>query len=83
MRRGLFPTVEHEFAMKSKFLSAVSVFVMSLPVFADEAVVAAVPRGDTDPTALIVSAVLFFAMIVAFAAYVFRKGNSGKDDGTE
>jgi len=83
MRRGLFPTVEQEFAMKSKFVSAVSWFVMSLPVFADEAVVAAVPRGDTDPTALIVSAVLFFAMIVAFVAYVFRKGNSGKEDGAE
>jgi hypothetical protein len=32
---------------------------------------------DTDPTALIVSAVLFFGMIIGFVIYVFRKGNAG------
>ena len=69
--------------MKNKFLSAVLMFLMSLQVLADEAVVAAVPKADTDPTALIVSAVLFFGMIVGFVVYVFRKGNSGKEDGAE
>lgn len=69
--------------MKINFASAPVLFLMSLPVFADEAVVAAVPRGDTDPTALIVSALLFFGMIIGFVAYVFRKGNSGKEDGAE
>ena len=43
----------------------------------DEAVVAVVPKGDTDPTALIVSVVLFFGMIIGFVIYVFRKGNAG------
>ena len=69
--------------MKNKFLSAVLMFLMSLQVLADEAVVAAVPKADTDPTALIVSAVLFFGMIIGFVVYVFRKGNSGKEDGAE
>ncbi len=69
--------------MKSKFASAVLMFLVSLPVLADEAVVAAVPRGETDPTALIVSAVLFFGMIIGFVVYVFRKGNSGKEDRAE
>lgn len=69
--------------MKINLASVPVVFLMSLPALADEAVVAAIPRGDTDPTALIVSAVLFFLMIVGFVAYVFRKGNSGKEDGAE
>ena len=69
--------------MKNKFLSAVLMFLMSLQVLADEAVVAAVPKADTDPTALIVSAVWFFGMIIGFVVYVFRKGNSGKEDGAE
>ena len=75
--RDVITTVEQESAMKSKFASAVVMFLMSLPVLADEAVVAAVPRGETDPTALIVSAVLFFGMIIGFVMYVFRKGNAG------
>ena len=69
--------------MKMKFASLMVLSLMSLPALADEAVVAAVPRGDTDPTALIVSALLFFGMIIGFLAYVFRKGNSGKEDGAE
>ncbi len=69
--------------MNNKFLSAVVMFLMSLQVLADDAVVAAVPRADTDPTALIVSAVLFFGMIIGFVVYVFRKGDSGKEDGAE
>ena len=69
--------------MKTKIASVVVLLLMSLPALADEAVVAAVPRGDTDPTAMIVSALLFFGMIIGFVAYVFRKGNSGKEDGTE
>ena len=69
--------------MKISLASAPLMMLMSLPALADEAVVAAVPRGDTDPTALIVPALLFFGMIIGFVAYVFRKGNSGKEDGAE
>ena len=73
----LFTTVEREFVMQRKLASGVTMFLAALPAFADEAVVAVVPKGDSDPTALIVSAVLFFGMIVGFVMYVFRKGNAG------
>lgn len=73
----LFTTVEREFVMKRKLSSAVTMFLAALPALADEAVVAVVPKGDTDPTALIVSAVLFFGMIIGFVIYVFRKSNAG------
>lgn len=79
-RGDWFTTVEREFAMKSKFALVLVMYLMSLPVLADEAVVAAVPKGDTDPTALIVSAVLFFGMIIWFFVHVFRKGDSGKKE---
>ncbi len=73
----LFTTVEREFVMKRKLASGITMFLAALPALADEAVVAVVPKGDTDPTALIVSAVLFFGMIIGFVMYVFRKGNAG------
>lgn len=76
-RDVLFITVEREFAMKLRLVSGFMMILAALPVLADEAVVAAVPRGDTDPTALIVSAALFFGMIIGFLMYVFRKGNAG------
>lgn len=79
---ALFTNVEREFVMKKKLASGIAIFMAALPALAvDEAVVAAVPRVDADPTALIVSAVLFFGMIIGFVIYVFRKGNVGdKDD---
>lgn len=80
---ALFTTVEREFAMKKILASGVMMFLASLPALADEAVVAAVPRSDTDPTALIVSAVLFFGMIIGFVVYVFRKGNTGENSDAE
>ena len=74
---ALFTTVEREFAMKKMLASGVMMFLVSLTALAGDAVVATVPRSDTDPTALIVSAVLFFGMIIGFVVYVFRKGNAG------
>lgn len=54
-------------------LSAAAVsMLIALPVFADEAPVAA-PPVDADPTALILFAVLLVAMIGGFAAYIWLK----------
>lgn len=58
--------------MHKLFAGAVSV-LMALPVFADEAPPVAAPPVDADPTALILFAVLFVAMIGGFAGYIWLK----------
>lgn len=69
--------------MKKKLVSGITMLLMALPALADEATVAAVPRVEADPTALIVSAVLLVGMIGGFFFYVFRKGNSDKKGSAE
>lgn len=76
-------TDEREFAMKKKLVSGITMLLMSLPALADEATVAAVPRVEADPTALIVSAVLFVAMIGGFFFYLLRKDSADKKGGAE
>jgi uncharacterized membrane protein len=44
----------------------------ALPVMAEEAV-AVVPQADSDPTALILFAVVFVGMIAGFVAYIWMK----------
>jgi len=55
-----------------KTVFALMLWLAALPAFADEAVVVA-PQVDTDPTALIVFAVLFIGMIAGFAGYIWMK----------
>lgn len=62
----------------SKHVSGLLMLLAALPVWADEAAVTAVPRAETDPTALIVSAVLFFGMIGAFVGYLWWKDQASK-----
>ncbi len=47
--------------------------LMALPAFADDAPPVAAPPVDADPTALILFALLFVAMIGGFAAYIWLK----------
>lgn len=62
----------------SKLVSGVLMLLATLPAWADEAAVAAVPRAEADPTALIVSAALFFGMIGAFVGYLWWKDQASK-----
>ena len=63
---------DQELAMK-KLVSGILLLLMTLPALADEAIQSA-PKIDTDPTALIICAVLFVGMIGGFFFYVVRKG---------
>lgn len=56
-----------------KLISGMMLSLMSLPALADEAVVAVAPQIDADPTAMILFAVLFVAMIGGFAGYIWLK----------
>lgn len=47
------------------------------PAIADEAVVV-VPQADSDPTALILFAVVFVGMIAGFVAYIWVKERARK-----
>jgi hypothetical protein len=51
----------------------------SLPVLADEAAVVTAPQVDADPTAMILFAVVFVAMIGGFAGYIWLKEREKKD----
>lgn len=57
-------------------------FVTALPALADDAVVAA-PKLETDPTALIICAVLFVVLIGGFAGWMWWKDRAGKTDGAK
>lgn len=66
--------------MKQKLLSVLLLSLAALPALAVDAP-AVRPQVDTDPTALIVSAVLLFGMIGWFFWYVFLRDRSkGKGD---
>jgi|LNFM01.1.fsa_nt_gb hypothetical protein len=54
--------------------------LMALPAFADDAPPVAAPPVDADPTALILFAVLFVAMIGGFAGYIWLKERAKKKD---
>ena len=56
-----------------KLISGMMLSLMSLPALADEAVVTVAPQIDADPTAMILFAVLFVAMIGGFAGYIWLK----------
>ena len=62
-------------------ISGITLSLMTLTALADEAAVTAVPKLDTDPTALIICAVLFVGMIGGFAAYVWMKDRAEKAGG--
>lgn len=69
--------------MMKKIVSGITMLMMTLPALADEAAVAAVPRVEADPTAMIVSAALFVAMIGGFFYYLFKKDSAEKKGGSE
>lgn len=64
-----------------KMLSGITMLVLSLPAFADEAAVATVPRVEADPTAMIVFAALFVALIGGFFYYLTKKDSADKKKG--
>jgi hypothetical protein len=76
-------TLDREFAMKTKIVTGITMLLIALPALADEAVAAAVPKFDGDPTALIVSAALFVGMIGGFFFYLWRKDSGDKKSGAE
>ncbi len=65
-----------------KLISGMMLLLTSLTSLADEAVVAAVPQIDADPTAMILFAVVFVAMIGGFAGYIWLKERA-KNDSTK
>ena len=56
----------------NKIVSGMLLFLLTLPVLAEEAV-QAVPRVETNPAALIICAVLFVGMIGGFFAWIVWK----------
>ena len=64
-----------------KIISGIALSLMTLTALADEAAVTSAPKIDTDPTALIICAVLFVGMIGGFAAYVWIKDRAEKAAG--
>jgi hypothetical protein len=65
-----------------KLISGMMLSLTSLPALADEAAVVAAPQVDADPTAMILFAVVFVAMIGGFAGYIWLKERA-KNDSTE
>ena len=55
-----------------KIVSGIPLLLMSLPALAEEAMHAA-PKVETDPTALIICAVLLVGMFGGFFAYIAWK----------
>lgn len=55
-----------------KIVSGILLLLMTLPALAGE-VIQTAPKVDTDPTALIICAVLFVGMIGGFFAYIAWK----------
>lgn len=62
-----------------KLISGMMLLLTSLPVLADEATVVTAPQVDADPTAMILFAVVFVAMIGGFAGYIWMKEREKKD----
>jgi ABC-type long-subunit fatty acid transport system fused permease/ATPase subunit len=63
----------HEEFVMNKIVSGMMLLLTALPVLADEeAVVAAVPKVEADPTGLILFALVFVGMIGAYAFVIWR-----------
>jgi heme/copper-type cytochrome/quinol oxidase subunit 2 len=65
-----------------KIVSGILLLLMTLPALAEEAIQAA-PKIDTDPTALIICAVLFVVMIGGFFAYIAWKDRRDQGKSTD
>jgi ABC-type nitrate/sulfonate/bicarbonate transport system substrate-binding protein len=65
-----------------KIVSGILLLLMTLPALAEEAIQAA-PKIDTDPTALIICAVLFVGMIGGFFAYIAWKDRRDQGKSTD
>ena len=65
----------------NKMLSGITLLMLSLHAFADQPAVAAVPRVEADPTAMIVFAALFVALIGGFLYYLSKKDAADKKKG--
>lgn len=65
-----------------KLISGIPMLLATLPVLAaeDEAVAAA-PRVESDPTGLILFALVFVGLIGAYAYVIWRSGQKKKDSG--
>ena len=64
----------------NKIVSGMTLLLTALPVLADEeAVVAAVPRVEADPTGLILFALVFVGMIGAYAFVIWRSERKKKN----
>lgn len=68
--------------MFTKWLSGASALMVSALALADEAVVSP-PQVNTDPTALILFAVVMVAMIGGFAGYIYHKEKEKKHDASK
>ncbi len=62
----------------NKIISGITLSLLSLTALADEAAVTSAPVLNSDPTALIVCAVLFVGLIGGFAAYIWIKDRAEK-----
>ena len=64
-----------------KMISGIGMWLMALPVLAQEEAPVPVPSAaDADPTAMIVFALAFVAMIAGFFGYMWMKHRKQKDD---
>ena len=62
-----------------KIFSGITLSLLTLQALADEAIVPAVPQVDSDPTAMIIFAVLFVGLIGAYAFVIWRSERKKKD----
>lgn len=65
-----------------KMISGMLLSLMALPVLAEEAIHAA-PRVETDPTALIVCAVILVGLFGGFFAYIVWKDRRDQEGKTQ
>jgi len=66
-----------------KLFAAAFAALMAMPALADDASPVAAPPVDADPTALILFALLFVAMIGGFAGYIWLKERARKEGGVK
>ncbi len=62
-----------------KIISGITLSLVSLAALAQEAIVPEVPQVDSDPTAMIIFAVLFVGMIGVYAFVIWRNERKKKD----
>lgn len=65
----------------NKLISGISLFLLSLPALAadEDAIVAAAPQVDADPTGMILFALVFVGLIGAYAFVIWRAEQKKKD----